>query len=140
MKKFTIVFLILLTTSALVRANEDAFYTALQGCTKYSSSGETTTDGVVAKFKTQILGWENNTCVYKESVNFAGIEACTTCRLTQRQIDELVDVMRAYSTVQKHSNEKTDLSSFSKVQGNPIVNAWNKYLMDSSVCTIELSK
>jgi len=127
-------------TSALAIANDNAFYTALQGCTKYSSSGKTTTDGVVAKFKSQIIGWEDNKCVYKESVNFAGVEACTTCRLSQRQIDELVDVMRAYSTVQKYSGEKEDLSSLSKVQGNPVVNAWNKYLMDSSVCTIELSK
>ena len=78
--------------------------------------------------------------MYKEQVSYSGIEANTTCRLSQRQIDELVDVMRAYSTVQKYSTDKLDTSSLNNIQGNPVVNAWNKYLMDSSVCNIELSK
>jgi hypothetical protein len=48
--------------------------------------------------------------------------------------------MRAYSTVQKYSVDEPDLSKIENVQNNPIVRAWNKYLTDSSVCTIELSK
>ena len=121
-------------------AGEEDFYNALQNCSKYSSNGETVTDGAVVKFSTHIAGWEDDKCIYKERLNYSGIEACTTCRLTQRQINELTDVMRAYTTVQKYSVEKLDTSSMKNLEGNPVINVWNKYLKDSSVCNIELSK
>jgi hypothetical protein len=85
------------------------------------------------------LGWQSDKCIYKELVTFSGLESCTTCRFTQRQIDELVNVMRAYSTVQKYSGGSVDTSTLQAVQNNPVVKVWNKYLQDSSVCTIELS-
>ena len=141
MKKVLFIVLGILFTSVIVSAGDDeAFYKALQNCSSYSSSGSTTTDGAVATFKSQIKGWENDKCVYKEYVEYSGINSCTTCKLTQRQIDELVNVMRAYSTVQKYSDEQVDTSKLSNVEGNPVVKVWNKYLMDGSVCNIEFSK
>lgn len=140
MKKYLVTVSLLLILASIVQADDEAFYRALQGCTQYTSTGQTQTDGSAVKFQSQILGWENDKCVYKESVNFSGINSCTTCKLSQRQIDELVKVMRAYSTVQKYSGEQPDLSSVNNVQNNPIVKVWNKYFTDSSVCTIELSK
>ena len=140
MKKYFIIVLLLLLLVISVKADDEAFYTALESCRPYSSNGQTKTEGALASFRSQILGWENDKCIYKEQVNYSGIEACTTCRLTQRQINELVKVMRAYTTVQKYSGEEPDISSLQSVQGNPVVKVWNKYLNDSSVCTIELSK
>ncbi len=130
----------MLIAAITVTADDNGFYNAFQSCTNYVGNGEISTDGSIAKYKTQILGWESDKCVYKEHVNYSGIEAVTTCRFSQRQVDELVDVMRAFSTVQKYSTEKLDTSSINNIIGNPVVNAWNKYLMDSSVCNIELSK
>ena len=140
MKKYLILGIILFSATIFVAAKDDAFVTALQGCSRYSESGQVNTEGMSVKFKNQILGWEGDKCIYKETVNYAGIDSCTTCRLTKRQINELVNVMRAYSTVQKYSTEKLDTSNLSNVQDNPVVNAWSKYLQDSSVCTIEMKE
>ncbi len=141
MKKRILTGLVIILAASIVTADDDeAFYRALQSCSSYSSGGQTTTDGAVARFKSQITGWENDKCVYKEYVEYSGINSCTTCKLTQRQIDELVNVMRAYSTVQKYSDEQVDTSKLSNVEGNPVVKVWNKYLMDSSICNIEFSK
>lgn len=140
MKNYLLLTVVLLLSATFAFANEEAFYKALEGCSLYSSSGETRTEGAVAKYQSQILGWQSDKCVYKEIVSFAGIDSCTTCRFTQRQIDELVNVMRAYSTVQRYSGGNVDTSTLQAVTNNPVVNVWNKYLRDSSVCIIELSK
>ena len=140
MNKYFFALLAASLTMLIVTADDSAFYNALQNCSAYSSNGETATDGALAKFQSKILGWQNDKCVYKEKVDYAGIEATTTCRFSKKQIDELVDVMRAYSTVQKYSADKVDTSSLKNIKGNPVVNVWNKYLMDSSVCNIEMSK
>ena len=139
MKKFFAI-LILLFSVISVFANDNDFFNALQNCSSYSNNGETKTDGILAKFQSQISGWDNNKCIYKEHVNYSGIDAITTCKFSQRQLDELVDVMRAYSKVQSYSTDKLDTSSLDNIKGNPVVNVWNKYLMDSSVCNIELSQ
>ena len=84
----------------------------------------------------QILGWQGDRCVYKEKVNFSGMDVTTTCKLTKSQITELTSVMNAYSLVQKYSNDNVDTSSLSAVQNNPVVKVWNKYMQDSSTCTM----
>ena len=140
MKKYFLTTIVLISAVAFVTADDEAFYTALQSCSPYSSSGQTKTDGAVVNFQSKIVGKENDKCVYEEKVNFSGIDSCTVCKLSQKQIDELVNVMRAYSTVQKYSGESPDTSSLQNVSNNPVVKVWNKYLMDSSVCTVELSK
>ena len=140
MKKYFIVFAILIFSSAFSLADDEAFYSALQNCKAYSNQGQTKTDGNNIAFKSQILGWENNKCTYKESVSFAGMDSCTICKFSKDQINELVTVMRAYSTVQKYSGETVDTSSLSAAQNNPVVRVWNKYLSDPAVCNIEFSK
>ena len=88
----------------------------------------------------KILGWQGDKCVYQEKVNFAGIDSCITCKLSKAQISELVNVMQAYAVVQQYSKSNVDTSSLSAVQDNPVVKVWNKYLQDSSVCTISTNK
>ena len=140
MKKYLTFCLAIFLTAIIAVAEEDAFVTALQNCSNFSDGGQVTTDGMVVKFKNQILGREGDKCVYKEFVSFSGMDTCTTCKLSQRQINEIINVMRAYSTVQRYSGETIDTSSVSNVQNNPVVKVWNKYLQDSSVCTMELPK
>lgn len=138
MKKYLFFCLAIFITAVIAVADDDAFATALQSCSKYSNSGVVNTDGMKVEYKNQILGWESDKCVYKEYVSYSGMDTCTTCKLTKRQINELVKVMRAYSTVQQYSGEEVDTSSVSKVQNNPVVRVWNKYLQDSAVCKIDL--
>ena len=129
---------IFITTVIAATADDDTFATALQTCSNYTNSGIVNTDGMKVKYKNQILGWNGDKCVYKEFVSYSGMDTCTTCRFTKKQINELVKVMRAYSTLQQYSGEDVDTSSISKAQNNPVVKVWNKYLQDSSVCTIDL--
>ena len=117
-------------------ANSD-FLSSFRSCSRYSESGNVKTEGLDVVSQKQILGMQDNKCVYKETVKFAGIEASTVCKFTKPQIAEIVSVMEAYSLVQKYSNEDVDTSSLSGVSNNPVVKVWNKYLNDSSVCSFE---
>lgn len=136
MKKYFFITVVLLITILSVIAADD-FATALKKCSSYTESGVVNTEGMSVQTTKQILGWSGDRCVYKEKMNFAGMNITTTCKLSGAQITELTSVMNAYSLVQKYSNEKADTSSFSKVQDNPVVKVWNKYLQDPSTCSID---
>ncbi len=136
MKKYCIFAITLVLTTLIVLADDARFTNALKNCSSYSESGTVNTEGMNVTSTKKILGWEGDRCVYQEKVQFAGIDSCITCKLTQPQINELVSVMQAYAVVQKYSNAEVDTSSISAVQNNPVVKAWNKYLQDSSVCSM----
>ena len=136
MKKYFIFTIALVFTTLIVLADDAKFMNALKNCSSYSESGTVNTEGMNVTSNKKILGWEGDKCVYQEKVQFSGVDSCITCKLSRAQIDELVSVMQAYAVVQKYSNEEVDTSSISAVQDNPVVKAWNKYLQDSSVCTM----
>lgn len=138
MKRFLSIFVLLVLASISVTADDEQFYNALQNCSQFSDGGITTTDGQQVKFRNVISGWQGDKCVYKEIINYGGMDVCVTCKLSKSQLNEIVDVMRAYSTVQKYSGAPVDISSLDAVKNNPVVNVWNKYLQDSSVCAMEL--
>ena len=141
MKKYFIFAFVLLVTTLVVWADDMRFANALRNCSSsYSESGTVQTDGMNVTSSKKILGWQGDKCVYQEKVNFAGIDSCITCKLSKSQVAELVNVMQAYAVVQQYSKGKTDTSNFSEAQNNPVVKAWNKYLQDSSVCTISTNK
>ena len=141
MKKYFIVAFVLLVTTLVVLADDMRFANALRNCSSsYSESGTVQTDGMNVTSSKKILGWQGDKCVYQEKVNFAGIDSCITCKLSKSQVAELVNVMQAYAVVQQYSKEKVDTSNFSEAQNNPVVKTWNKYLQDSSVCTISTNK
>ena len=119
---------------------EDAFISSLQTCSHYIKSGTVATEGMQIDVKEEIVGFEKDRCVYKEFLDMAGAKSCITCRFTKSQIAELVKVMEAYNTLQSYSEEKVDTSSVEAVQDNPVVKAWNKYLNDSSVCTVGMPR
>lgn len=137
MKKPVILLLALVATTLFVIAEDSRFTSSsLRNCTSFTESGTVNTEGMNVQSTKQIMGWESNKCVYKETVNFNGLNVTTTCKLSKPQIDELTSVMDAYALVQEYSNESVNTSKLSEVQNNPVVKAWNKYLQDSSVCTM----
>ena len=135
MKKYIIGFVVLLSCLCVFAENND-FAQALKTCSTFSDSGMVKTEGMDVQSKKQILGWENNKCVYRETLNFAGINTNVTCKFTRSQLDEIFSVMKAYEVVSKYSSEKVDTSSSQAVQDNPVVKVWNKYLQDGSVCSL----
>jgi cell fate (sporulation/competence/biofilm development) regulator YmcA (YheA/YmcA/DUF963 family) len=136
MKKSIVLVLALLATTLFVIAEDSRFTSSLRSCASFTESGTINTEGMSVQSTKQIMGWDNDKCVYKETVNFNGLNVTTTCRLSKPQIEELASVMNAYALVQEYSNESVDTSKLSEVQNNPVVKAWNKYLQDSSVCTM----
>ena len=141
MKKYFIFAFVLLVTTLVVLADDMRFANALRNCSSsYSESGTVQTDGMNVTSSKKILGWQGDKCVYQEKVNFAGIDSCITCKLSKSQVAELVNVMQAYAVVQQYSKEKVNTTNFSEAQNNPVVKAWNKYLQDSSVCTISTNQ
>ena len=135
MKKYFVIGFAVLLSVITVTAKDD-FASSLKSCSPFSDSGVVETEGMKVKSVKQILGWEGNRCVYKEKVNFAGMDVTTTCKFTQPQITELTSVMNAYSLVQKYSGDSVDTSSLSAVQNNPVVKVWNKFMQDSATCSV----
>jgi len=140
MKKFIIFLSFIIVTTLCVFAHDNAFYNALKTCSPFVNSGNVNTEGMNVKVKEEIMGRQDNKCVYKETLDISGSKSCITCRFTQNQINELVKVMSAYSTIQEYTGESIDTSKLSAVQNNPVVKVWNKYLNDSTVCSIEMQK
>lgn len=136
MKKYFILTIFIICTTLIALADDVRFINALKSCSSYSESGVVNTDGLNVTSNKRILGREGDKCVYQEKVNFSGIDSCITCRLSKSQIKELTSVMEAYNLVQHYAKDNIDTSSISNVQNNPVVKAWNKYLQDSSVCTL----
>ena len=136
MKKYLSFLAVLLVTSIVVFADDNNFINALKNCSSYTESGNVSTEGINVQSMKQILGWQSDKCVYKESVSFSGVNSTVLCNFSKPQIKEITSVMEAYSLVQQYSNQKVDTSSISAVQDNPVVKVWGKYLQDSSVCSI----
>jgi cell fate (sporulation/competence/biofilm development) regulator YmcA (YheA/YmcA/DUF963 family) len=135
MKKLA--FLLLISSSVITVVFAQAnFATSLKNCSSYSESGTVTTEGMDVTSTKQILGKQGDRCIYKETVNFSGMNVTTTCKFTQAQINEITSVINAYSLLNQYSENNVDTSSLEKVKNNPVVKVWNKYLQDSSTCTI----
>lgn len=135
MKKFFVGFFVFISCISVFASSND-FASALKNCSSFSDSGQVKADGLDVQSKKQILGWENNRCVYRETLDFAGINTNVTCKFTRSQLDEIFSVMKAYDVVSRYSSENVDTSSSQTVQDNPVVKVWNKYLQDSSVCAL----
>ena len=135
MKKILVVMFLLAGLTLVVSASGN-FSESLKSCSSYSENGTVKTDGIVVKSAKQILGWEKDRCVYKETIDFAGINTTITCKLNKPQINEITSVMDAYAILENYSENNVDTSSLENVQNNPVVKVWNKYLNDKSVCSI----
>lgn len=137
MKRHFVFASIIFLTTITVFAQSANLTESLRNCSPYTESGNVNTEGMNVQSTKQITGKDGDKCVYKETVNMSGMNVTITCRFTDTQRYELASVMDAYALVQKYSKENVDTSSISSVQNNPVVKAWNRYLQDSSVCTMD---
>ena len=67
MKKIFLVLSIILTASFVYAESDARFVNALKTCSPYESYGSMEVQSIGADYKSQIVGWENNKCVYKKS-------------------------------------------------------------------------
>lgn len=140
MNKNYILFLILALICLAVHSAETDFAKALRNCTPFSDSGSVQTQGMNVKSVKRISGWQGDKCVYKESVNFAGINSNIVCKFSKSQVAELASLIEAYELTQKYSEEKPDFSNLEEAQKNPVSRAWQKYLGDESICKINVEQ
>ena len=135
MKKIFAFFSILILSGMVVTANTgDKFIESLKNCSPYSESGSLNVGGVDAQSTKQMLGWQNDKCVYKEIINYSGTNVTTICKFTQPQIREIVTTAEVYYSSLNNSGSSPDLSSIESIQNNPFARVMSKYLQDSSVC------
>ena len=137
MKHFLIITLTLFFCLAVYAVNnDDKFLNALKNCSAYQESGTVNVQGISAKSSKKISGWTGDKCTYNENINFNEVNTNITCKFSRKQIDEIATVTDAYFTTLKYSNTKPDTSSLKAVENNPVINVFNKYLQDPSVCSI----
>ena len=127
--------LLLVPLFAWANADED-FYKALQTCTPYLANGVVDVSDVVADYKSQIVGWEDNKCVYRKYINLLGTQICTTCRFNQNQINDIVSIMQRYKTGYSATGEEIDIYTIEEMKKSPVVSVWNKYFEDPDVCKL----
>ncbi len=140
MKKAFFLPLIICFSALIVYAGRSNFSDSLKNCSYYSESGNVNTEGMDVASTKQILGWKDNKCVYRESVDFLGTTTVITCKLTRPQIDEFCSVIDAYELVNKYSKENVDTSNLTAVQDNPVIKVWNKFLNDKATCSVDIAK
>ena len=140
MKKYIIYVIVLATAFFTICAasdNDDKFINALRNCTPYNVSGDLTVNGITATTVKQMRGWQNDKCTYQETISFGGNTITTVCRFSRPQIQEITSVADAYYLTQKYTGEELDTSSTEAIKNNPIAQVMNKYLQNSSVCTMQ---
>lgn len=135
MKNLSMLLCLLLCIS--VHAEGDKFIDALRNCSSYSESGNLIVNGIDTKINKLMIGWQNDKCVYKETVSFGQNQISTVCKFSKPQINEIISVADAYFLTLKYSNENIDTSSVDTIKNNPVGQVLSKYLQDSSVCSME---
>lgn len=141
LKKFIMLFFVSAITVLSVMADHDErFFNALSNCTPYISNGSIEVSNVIADYKSQILGWENDRCVYRETVKFADIDSCVICRFSSSQIADIIGVMKNYKVAQSSSGEEVDIMNIKELKNTPVAKVWNRYLHDPTVCQLEINK
>ncbi len=134
--KFNLAIVLSLCTTLMVYAEGVKFTDMLKNCTPFSDSGTVNMLETTVQSRKNIKGWNGDRCIYQESVSFMNIESNVVCRFTKPQLEEIASVVDAYELVQQYSDEAPDFSSLTAAQNNPVAKVWNKYMQDSSVCTI----
>lgn len=140
MKKLFICTITLLFLGTSVMADDARYINALKNCAIYSETGNVNTNGTNAASSKKILGWQNDKCIYKETVQMGAIKADVNCKFTKPQLHEIASVMDAYMLTVKYSGEEVDTSSLDAVKTNPVVKVWNKYMQNPDVCSVDMEQ
>ena len=138
MKKFLLAIILILLTMSFSYAESDLrFLNALKTCSPYNSNGAIEVQNINADYKSQIIGWENDKCIYKKYVSIQGISICTTCRFNEFHIKEIVRTMETYKTGYTKSGIEVDINDVETMKQTPVIKLWNQYLADPNICNVE---
>ena len=137
MKKIFLVLSIILTASFVYAESDARFVSALKTCSPYESNGSREVQSIGADYKSQIVGWENNKCVYKKYVSLQGLSLCTVCKFNKYHINQIVKTMETYKTGFDEYGNEVDINNVEAIKNTPVVRLWNQYLADPSICNVE---
>ena len=141
MKKIIILsFISAITVLTVMAEHDQRFFKALSNCTPYISNGSIEVSNVIVDYKSQIFGWENDRCVYKETVKFSDIDSCVICHFSRSQIADILGVMKNYKIAQSSTGEEVDIMNVKELKNTPVAKVWNRYLQDPTVCQLEINK
>ena len=123
-----------------VAENSVDFLAAFKNCDSFRSTDVIEIDGITSKVTKHLVGWDGYSCTYKETVEFKDLnfQSKVTCKFSGEQVREIYDVMLEESENSKKHPEKYQNLNLESAQKTPVVQVWNKYLGDSSVCKIEM--
>lgn len=123
-----------------IAENSVDFLAAFKNCDSFKSSDIVEIDGITSKVTKHLVGWDGYSCTYKETVEFKDLnfKSDVTCKFTGEQVREIYTIMEAEAENSKLHPEKYQNMSLESAQKTPVVQVWNKYLGDSSVCKIEM--
>ena len=138
MKRITLIISIFFLYSLPVNAESDLrFLNALRSCSPYDSNGAIEVQGVNADYRTMIVGWDNDKCVYKKYLNLQGLSICTVCRFGKSHINQIVRTMETYKTGYDEYGNEVDINDVETMKNTPVVKLWNQYLTDPNLCNVE---
>ena len=137
MKKIFLILGIILTASFVYAESDARFVSALKTCSHYESNGSMEVQSIGADYKSQIVGWENNKCVYKKYVSLQGLSLCTVCKFNKYHINQIVNTMEIYKTGFDEYGNEVDINNIEAMKNTPVVRLWNQYLADPSICNVE---
>jgi hypothetical protein len=137
MKNIFTLFAVSILICIVAAANTgDKFIESLRNCSLYNESGSLNIGGIQAHSAKQIIGWQDNKCVYKEIINYSSTNIITVCKFTQPQIRDIILAAESYYSTLNNSENTPNSLSFESVQNNPFAMVMNRYLQDTSICTM----
>ena len=128
MKKISLflLFIIISATSGYCDANIDTsgtFLSKLSTCSEYYSE----TRGLKLFVKTEISGWDNDKCQYRNEAYYHGSTHTVACRFSKDQINQLLEAVNKDVALQKKEGKQSNLENFRLL--------WRKYLNDANTCS-----
>lgn len=129
-----------LVSAKTIAENSVDFLAAFKNCDTFRSTDVVEIDGITSKVTKHLVGWDGYSCTYRETVEFKDLnfKSDVTCKFTGEQVREIYNVMLAESENSKKHPEQYQNLNLETAQKTPVVQVWNKYLGDSSVCKIEM--
>ena len=153
MKKFFVLFLIVITCSCTVLASEYSkfsrkFIKHIRDCDAYEEAVTSEYEDITFKTTRKIHGWKNGLCKYTETITSPTGACKLDCGFTEIQIDDLYEAMKDRSKkAEKYAldlyAEKTDpktgaveyvKNGVTEIKGNRSYIIWAKYQNNPYIC------
>lgn len=135
MKKLLVGILFLIVCVSVQAKEDDLFLSSFMSCTPYTEKNSNEMFGMQVKSSLQILGLRNGLCGFKSSISTPSGDANIECNFTEAQRQEMISSMQDNSAeIEAAARQSFDAGS--QLMENPAVIIFNKYLNDTSVCTV----